>query len=247
MSHPLISVRGLNRRYGAVHALVDVDLDVQPGEVVSIIGPSGSGKSTLIRCLNGLETPTSGSIAIDGGAIGLNDHKAWTRIRPDVGMVFQDYALFPHMTVLRNMTLAPVRRGRASREAAEATALELLAMVGLADKAHVHPAELSGGQQQRVAIVRALAMKPKALLFDEPTSALDPETIRDVLLVMQKLAEGGMTMVVVSHEIGFAREVGDRLVFMERGRIVEQGPPGQLLERPATQRLADFLAHLIRH
>jgi polar amino acid transport system ATP-binding protein len=247
MSHPLISVRGLNRRYGAVHALVDVDLDVQPGEVVSIIGPSGSGKSTLIRCLNGLETPTSGSIAIDGSAIGLNDHKAWTRIRPDVGMVFQDYALFPHMTVLRNMTLAPVRRGRASREAAEATALELLAMVGLADKAHVHPAELSGGQQQRVAIVRALAMKPKALLFDEPTSALDPETIRDVLLVMQKLAEGGMTMVVVTHEIGFAREVGDRLVFMERGRIVEQGPPGQLLERPATQRLADFLAHLIRH
>jgi polar amino acid transport system ATP-binding protein len=247
MSHPLISVRGLNRRYGAVHALVDVDLDVQPGEVVSIIGPSGSGKSTLIRCLNGLETPTSGSIAIDGSAIGLNDQKAWTRIRPDVGMVFQDYALFPHMTVLRNMTLAPVRRGRASREAAEATALELLAMVGLADKAHVHPAELSGGQQQRVAIVRALAMKPKALLFDEPTSALDPETIRDVLLVMQKLAEGGMTMVVVTHEIGFAREVGDRLVFMERGRIVEQGPPGQLLERPATQRLADFLAHLIRH
>jgi polar amino acid transport system ATP-binding protein len=230
-----------------VQALVDVDLDVQQGEVVSIIGPSGSGKSTLIRCLNGLETPTSGSIAIDGSAIGLNDHEAWTRIRPDVGMVFQDYALFPHMTVLRNMTLAPIRRGRASREEAEAIALELLAMVGLADKAHAHPAELSGGQQQRVAIVRALAMKPKALLFDEPTSALDPETIRDVLQVMQRLAQEGMTMVVVTHEIGFAGEVGDRLVFMERGRIVEEGPPRQLLERPATRRLADFLAHLIRH
>ncbi|HWL72079.1 MAG TPA: amino acid ABC transporter ATP-binding protein [Geminicoccus sp.] len=247
MPEPLISARGLNRHYGAVQALVDVDLDVHAGEVVSIIGPSGSGKSTLIRCLNGLEIPTSGTITIDGQPIGLRDHRAWTRIRPDVGMVFQDYTLFPHLTVLRNMTLAPVRRGRASRAEAEANAMELLAKVGLADKAHVHPAELSGGQQQRVAIVRALAMKPKVLLFDEPTSALDPETIRDVLEVMQQLAREGMTMVVVTHEIGFAGEVGSRLVFMERGRIVEEGPPRQLLERPASRRLADFLAHLIRH
>jgi polar amino acid transport system ATP-binding protein len=244
---PLISVRGLSRRFGAVQALSDIDLDVYPGQVMSIIGPSGSGKSTLIRCLNGLETPNSGSISIDGQPVRLNDHRAWTRVRPDVGMVFQDYALFPHMTVLRNMTLAPVRRGRASPKEAEAVALDLLAKVGLADKAHVHPVELSGGQQQRVAIVRALAMKPKVLLFDEPTSALDPETIRDVLLVMQKLALDGMTMVVVTHEIGFAREVGNHLIFMARGRIVEQGAPHELLQRPKTEQLAGFLSHLIRH
>ena len=247
MTPPLISVRGLCRRYGTVQALVNIDLDVHQGQVMSIIGPSGSGKSTLIRCLNGLETPTSGSIAIDGRAIGLDDHKAWTRVRPDVGMVFQDYALFPHLTVLRNMTLAPVRRRRATRQEAEATAMELLTKVGLADKANVHPVELSGGQQQRVAIVRALAMKPKVLLFDEPTSALDPETIRDVLVVMQTLAEEGMTMVVVTHEIGFAKEVGDHLIFMERGVIVEQGSPQEMLEHPATDRLAAFLSHLIQH
>jgi polar amino acid transport system ATP-binding protein len=242
---PLISARGLRRVYGnGVRALDGVDFDVMPGEVVSVIGPSGSGKSTLIAALNGLERPDAGSIAIEGAPIRLGDERAWRRTRLEIGMVFQDYALFPHMTVLQNMMLAPLRRGRATRAEAEAHSLDLLRRVGLSDKAQARPAELSGGQQQRVAIVRALAMKPKALLFDEPTSALDPETIQDVLATMQWLARDGMTMVVVTHEIGFAREVADRLVFMAEGRIVEQGQPAELIARPRSPRLADFLSHL---
>jgi polar amino acid transport system ATP-binding protein len=242
----VISARGLRRVYGnGVVALDDVDFDVHRGQVVSIIGPSGSGKSTLIASLNGLETPDAGEIVVNGQRIALGDARAWGRVRKYVGMVFQDYALFPHMSVLQNMTLAPLRRGRLRRDEAEAHSLDLLARVGLASKAHARPAELSGGQQQRVAIVRALAMKPDVLLFDEPTSALDPETIREVLQVMQRLAQDGMTMVVVTHEIGFASEVADRLVFMADGRIVEDGPPAALIGQPRTPRLAEFLSHLL--
>jgi ABC-type polar amino acid transport system ATPase subunit len=242
----VVSARGLRRIFGnGVVALDNVDFDVRRGQVVSIIGPSGSGKSTLIASLNGLETPDAGEIVINGQRIALGDERAWSRVRQDVGMVFQDYALFPHMSVLQNMTLAPLRRGRLRRDEAEAHSLDLLGRVGLASKAHARPSELSGGQQQRVAIVRALAMKPAVLLFDEPTSALDPETIRDVLQVMQRLAQDGMTMVVVTHEIGFAREVADRLVFMADGRIVEDGVPAALISQPRTPRLAEFLRHLL--
>ncbi len=241
---PLIAARGLRRVFGGVVALDGVDFEVPAGQVVGVIGPSGSGKSTLVAALNGLDTPDAGSIAIAGRAVRLGHERAWRRVRLEIGMVFQDYALFPHLTVLQNMVLAPVRRGLSTRAAAEAHSLALLRQVGLSDKAQAWPAELSGGQQQRVAIVRALAMRPKALLFDEPTSALDPETILDVLAVMKALARDGMTMVVVTHEIGFAREVADRLVFMAAGRIVEDGTPADLLDRPRSARLAEFLAHL---
>ena len=241
---PLIAARGLRRVFGGVVALDGVDFEVPAGQVVGVIGPSGSGKSTLVAALNGLDTPDAGSIAIAGRVVRLGHERAWRRVRLEIGMVFQDYALFPHLTVLQNMILAPVRRGLSTRAAAEAHSLALLRQVGLSDKAQAWPAELSGGQQQRVAIVRALAMRPKALLFDEPTSALDPETILDVLAVMKALARDGMTMVVVTHEIGFAREVADRLVFMAAGRIVEDGTPADLLDRPRSARLAEFLAHL---
>ncbi|MBV8912485.1 MAG: amino acid ABC transporter ATP-binding protein [Acetobacteraceae bacterium] len=244
----IICARGLRRVFAnGVVALDGVDFDVRRGQVISIIGPSGSGKSTLIASLNGLETPDAGEITVEGRRIALGDERAWRRVRQDVGMVFQDYALFPHLSVLQNVTLAPLRCGRLRRDEAEAYSLDLLRRVGMADKAHARPAELSGGQQQRVAIVRALAMKPKVLLFDEPTSALDPETIRDVLDVMQRLAREGMTMVVVTHEIGFAQEVADRLVFMADGRIMEDGPPAALMALPGTRRLAGFLSHLMHH
>jgi ABC-type polar amino acid transport system ATPase subunit len=242
---PLISVRGLTKCFGTYTALTGIDLDVRRGEVLVIIGPSGSGKSTLIRCLNGLEEMSEGSIAIDGRVMTNKDRRGWCDIRAEVGMVFQDYALFPHLTILRNMMLAPVRRGRADRTSAEAKARELLALVGLADKAESYPAQLSGGQQQRVAIMRALAMQPKALLFDEPTSALDPETIVSVLDVMRKVAEGGMTTVIVTHEMGFAREVADRVVFMDGGRIVEEGAPGDLFARPQQARTQRFLGQVL--
>lgn len=241
---PLLSIRGLCKNYGAVPALDHVDFEVQSGQVVSIIGPSGSGKSTFIRCMNGLETASSGSIAFEGRQIPLSNQRVWTKLRPDLGMVFQDYSLFPHLSILRNIALAPVLRGRTTKAEAQDRALGLLARFGLADKAYAYPVELSGGQQQRVAIIRALAMNPKALLFDEPTSALDPETIKGVLDIMLDLARNGMTMVVVSHEIGFARQVADRLVFMAGGRIVEQGRPEDLVLRPQSERLADFLRHL---
>jgi ABC-type polar amino acid transport system ATPase subunit len=243
-SAPLLAISGLCKNYGAVSALDHVDFEIQKGQVVSIIGPSGSGKSTFIRCMNGLEMASSGTVAFEGRQIPLSSQRAWTKLRPDLGMVFQDYSLFPHLSILRNIALAPVLRGRATKAEAQDRALALLARFGLADKAHAYPVELSGGQQQRVAIIRALAMNPKALLFDEPTSALDPETIKDVLDIMLDLARNGMTMIVVSHEIGFARQVADRLVFMAGGRIVEQGRPEDLVARPQSERLVEFLRHL---
>ena len=243
---PLIRVRGLQKHFGATPVLKGIDLDVQAGEVLVVVGPSGSGKSTLIRTLNGLVEPTAGEIAIDGVVTPAKDRKAWQRLREDIGMVFQDYALFPHLTVRRNMTLAPMRRGRLAAADADAEVHRLLELVNLAHKADAYPRELSGGQQQRVAIVRALAMKPKALLFDEPTSALDPETVSDVLAVMRDLADRGMTMVVVTHEMGFAREVADRVVFMDEGVIMEDAPPAQMFSNPQHARTRAFLGKVLR-
>jgi ABC-type polar amino acid transport system ATPase subunit len=242
---PLISVRGLQKSFRAVPVLDAIDLDVARGEVVAIIGPSGSGKSTLVRCLNGLVKPDAGTLSVAGTSVDMHDERAWQAIRVELGMVFQNYALFPHLTVLRNVTLAPVRRGRCDATTAETQARQLLARVGLGHKADCYPSELSGGQQQRVAIVRALAMKPQAILFDEPTSALDPETIADVLDVIRQLARNGTTMVVVTHEMGFAREVADRVVFMADGRILEQGAPAELFGAPTHERTQHFL-HNVR-
>ncbi|QEI09515.1 amino acid ABC transporter ATP-binding protein [Pigmentiphaga aceris] len=242
----MIRVRGLNKQFGATPVLKGIDLDVHAGEVLVVVGPSGSGKSTLIRTLNGLVEPSGGEIAIDGVVTPANDRKAWQRLREDIGMVFQDYALFPHLTVRRNMTLAPMRRGRLREAEADAEVRRLLELVNLAHKIDAYPRELSGGQQQRVAIVRALAMKPKALLFDEPTSALDPETVSDVLAVMRDLANRGMTMVVVTHEMGFAREVADRVVFMDEGVIMEDAPPEQMFSNPQHARTRAFLGKVLR-
>jgi ABC-type polar amino acid transport system, ATPase component len=236
---PVISARGLVKSYKGMRALDNVDADVLPGEVLVVIGPSGSGKSTFIRCLNGLELVDQGVVRIHEREV--RTRKEWQLMRRRIGMVFQDYSLFPHMTVLRNICLAPVRAGISSRDEAESHARRMLDRVGLAHKADAYPVELSGGQQQRVAIVRALAMKPEAILFDEPTSALDPETIGEVLAVMRELASDGMTMVVVTHEMGFAKEVADRVIFMDRGRIVESGPPEKLFAAPTETRTRDFL------
>lgn len=242
----MLKVRGLHKHFGEHHVVKGVDMDVNEGEVVVIIGPSGSGKSTFIRCLNNLEEPTGGSVVIGGGeSIKAGDRKALAKLREEVGMVFQDYTLFPHMTVMANMILAPVKLKRASKAEAQATALALLERVGLSHKAQGYPSELSGGQQQRVAIVRALAMKPKLLLFDEPTSALDPETVGDVLNVMKGLAAEGMTMIVVTHEMGFAREVADRVVFFDGGKIVEMGPPSQIFSAPKEARTRQFLQSVL--
>ncbi|GAB4097461.1 amino acid ABC transporter ATP-binding protein [Brachybacterium horti] len=243
---PLISVRGVSKHFGDFVALNDVDLDVRRGEVVAVIGASGSGKSTLCRCINRLETITSGEIRIDGELL-PEEGRELTRLRSDVGMVFQSFNLFPHLRAIDNITLGPRKVRGASKADAEQRARELLERVGLADKAHSLPAELSGGQQQRVAIARALAMDPKALLFDEPTSALDPEVINEVLDVMGSLAERGMTMLVVTHEMGFARHVCDRVVFMDRGEIVEEGEPEQFFTAPRTQRARDFLSTILPH
>jgi polar amino acid transport system ATP-binding protein len=242
---PLIGARGLTKAYGAIHALNGVDLSVARGEVIVIIGPSGSGKSTLIRCLNGLEHADAGEIRIDGQPVKAHSSRMWREVRQRIGMVFQDYTLFPHMTVLRNIMFAPVRSGRRTSDAARDDALRLLARVGLAEKADAFPAHLSGGQLQRVAIVRALAMAPDAILFDEPTSALDPEMIREVLDVIRDLSQQGMTMVVVSHEMGFAREAADRVIFMDAGRVVEQGPPEQVFGAPREERTRRFLAQIL--
>ncbi|MCS3471927.1 polar amino acid transport system ATP-binding protein [Pseudomonas sp. JUb42] len=242
----MLKVRGLHKHFGEHHVVKGVDMDVNEGEVVVIIGPSGSGKSTFIRCLNSLEEPTGGSVVIGGGeSIKAGDRKALAKLREEVGMVFQDYTLFPHMTVMANMILAPVKLKRASKAEAQATALALLERVGLSHKAQGYPSELSGGQQQRVAIVRALAMKPRLLLFDEPTSALDPETVGDVLNVMKGLAAQGMTMIVVTHEMGFAREVADRVVFFDGGKIVETGPPSQIFSAPKEARTRQFLQSVL--
>ena len=227
-----------------LHAVKNVSLTVNDGEVVVIIGPSGSGKSTLLRTVNGLETAQSGSILIDGIDI-MDKDTDIRRVREEVGMVFQSFNLFPHLSVLDNITLAPIKVKKMSRRDAEDKAMELLATVGLADKAHQKPTQLSGGQQQRVAIVRALAMKPKAMLFDEPTSALDPEMIKEVLDVMLKLAKSGMTMLLVTHEMGFARAAADKVVFMADGEVVESGTPEEMFANPKTQRAKDFLNHIL--
>lgn len=233
-----------NNNGTTLHAVRNVSLTVNDGEVVVIIGPSGSGKSTLLRIVNGLETAQSGSILIDGVDI-MDKDTDIRRVREEVGMVFQSFNLFPHLSVLDNITLAPMKVRKMSRKEAEDKAMELLATVGLADKAHQKPTQLSGGQQQRVAIVRALAMEPKAMLFDEPTSALDPEMIKEVLDVMLKLAKSGMTMLLVTHEMGFARAAADKVVFMADGEVVESGTPDEMFTNPKTQRTKDFLNHIL--
>ena len=242
----LIRVEDVCKEYGggSVHALSHCNFSVKRGEVVAIIGPSGSGKSTLLRCLNLLEQPSSGTIyfkdvALNGKKVDLDLH------RREMGMVFQHFNLFPHMTVKKNITLAPVKLGLKSQVDADAQAMALLERIGLADKADEYPAMLSGGQKQRIAIVRALAMAPEVMLFDEPTSALDPEMVGEVLDLMRDLAEGGMTMVVVTHEMGFAREVADRVVFMSGGAIIEEGAPAVLFDHPKSERLQSFLAKVL--
>lgn len=239
----MINIENLYKSYGDVHVLKGVDLNVKEKEVVVIIGPSGSGKSTLLRCMNYLEVPTKGKVTVDG--ILLDGEANINKVREEVGMVFQRFNLFPHMTVLENIMLAPMKVRKVSREAAEKEARGLLARVGVADKADNYPTQLSGGQQQRVAIARALAMKPKVMLFDEPTSALDPEMVGEVLDVMRKLAKAGMTMVIVTHEMGFAREVGDRLLFVDEGRIIEQGDPKEVFENPQQERTKLFLSKVL--
>ena len=241
---PLISLRGIGKRFGAHQALRGIDLDIEAGSVVVLIGPSGSGKSTLIRCINGLVRPDEGTLAIAGRQVDIHHESAWQKLRTEIGMVFQDYALFPHLSVLDNMTLTPKRRLKLPRAEAEERAKALLAKVGLAHKAQDYPSALSGGQQQRVGIVRALAMQPRAILFDEPTSALDPETISSVLDVMKDLAREGATMIVVTHEMGFAREVADRVVFMADGAIVEEGVPDAFFANPRHERSRAFLSNI---
>jgi polar amino acid transport system ATP-binding protein len=235
---------GLTKRFGAATVLDDVDLDVATGEVVCVIGPSGSGKSTLLRCLNLLEVPTAGRVFLGDDELTAPGAPV-DALRRRLGMVFQSFNLFPHRTVIDNVTLAPVTVLGLDRATARARGLALLDRVGLADRADEHPARLSGGQQQRVAIARALAMEPEAMLFDEVTSALDPELVKDVLAVMRSLAEAGMTMVVVTHEMGFAREVGDRVVFMDGGAIVEEGPPAAVLSAPRHERTQRFLSRVL--
>ena len=239
----MIDIENLRKSFGDVEVLKGIDLTIKEKEVVVIIGPSGSGKSTLLRCMNYLEEPTSGKVSVDG--IVLDGEANINKVREEVGMVFQRFNLFPHMTVLDNIMLAPIKVRHIRRAEAEDTARTLLARVGLADKADVYPSQLSGGQQQRVAIARALAMKPKVMLFDEPTSALDPEMVGEVLDVMRKLAEEGMTMVIVTHEMGFAREVGDRLLFVDDGRIIEQGDPKEVFEHPQEERTRLFLSKVL--
>ena len=239
----MIDIENLHKSYGAVEVLKGIDLDVKEKEVVVIIGPSGSGKSTLLRCINYLEKPTKGTVSVDG--ITLTNATNINAVRMEVGMVFQRFNLFPHMSVLENIMLAPQKVRHVSRQEAEKTAHELLSRVGLADRGDAYPSQLSGGQQQRVAIARALAMHPKVMLFDEPTSALDPEMVGEVLDVMKKLAGEGMTMVVVTHEMGFAREVGDRVLFVDDGRILEQGTPEQIFEHPQEERTKEFLSKIL--
>lgn len=237
---PKVLVRGLKKQYGDNVVLKSIDLSIQPGEVVCVIGPSGSGKSTMLRCLNRMEEINGGKVFVDG--VDITDPKEdINKIRQNIGMVFQHFNLFPHLSVLDNITLAPMELKGLSKVEAESLALYLLESVGLADKAHVAPNSLSGGQKQRVAIARALAMQPDVLLFDEPTSALDPEMVGDVLDVMKKLAEDGMTMIVVTHEMGFAREVADRVIFMDGGFIVEENVPEELFSHPSHERTQSFL------
>jgi glutamate transport system ATP-binding protein len=239
-----VVLQGVDKRFGDVHALRDINLEVDRGEVVVVLGPSGSGKSTLCRCINRLETIDQGTILLDGVPL-PEEGKALARARADVGMVFQSFNLFAHKTVLQNVTLGPIHVRGLSKSAAQERGRALLERVGIADKAHRYPSEISGGQQQRAAIARALAMDPKLLLFDEPTSALDPEMIKEVLDVMLELAHDGTTMIVVSHEMGFARAAARRVVFMDQGSIVEVGSPDRFFSAPSTERARDFLSKIL--
>ena len=246
MSDKIIQTRNIKKHYrgDSIKALDGVSVDIEKGEVVVVIGPSGSGKSTFLRCLNLLEVPTDGQIIFEG--VDITDKKTDINIhRQKMGMVFQHFNLFPHMTILQNMTLAPTRLLKKSKDEAEAKAMQLLQRVGLADRAQAYPSQLSGGQKQRVAIVRALAMEPEVMLFDEPTSALDPEMVGEVLDVMKELAHEGMTMVCVTHEMGFAREVGKRVLFMADGKLLEEGTPKEIFENPQNPRLQDFLSKVL--
>ena len=242
----MIQFRGVNKWFGPLHVLKDVDLHVKAGEVVVVCGPSGSGKSTLIRCINKLEPIQKGEIVVDG--MPLNDPSTdITKLRAEVGMVFQQFNLYPHMTARQNITLAPVKVRKQSRDEADRIARDLLVKVGIPEKSDDYPAQLSGGQQQRVAIARALAMQPKIMLFDEPTSALDPEMINEVLDVMVNLAREGMTMIVVTHEMGFAKKVSHRIIFMDEGRIVEEGGPAEFFANPKEERTRTFLSKILVH
>ena len=241
----MITIKNLKKTFGELEVLSGIDEHIEKGEVVVVIGPSGSGKSTFLRCLNLLETPTDGEIFIDGEKI--NDPKVdVNKIRQKMGMVFQHFNLFPHLTILGNITLAPTLVKKKSKHEAKEKAMELLGKVGLADKADAYPSQLSGGQKQRVAIARALAMEPEIMLFDEPTSALDPEMVGEVLDVMKGLANTGMTMVVVTHEMGFAREVGTRLLFMDQGVVMESGKPADIFENPQNERTQKFLRSVLK-
>ncbi|ERS86490.1 amino acid ABC transporter ATP-binding protein [Halomonas sp. PBN3] len=246
---PIVRMEKVNKHFGSLHVLKEIDLEVMPGEVVVVIGASGSGKSTLIRCINGLEEFQSGHIEVDGNE--LTPHgksgKALQKIRTEVGMVFQQFNLFPHLSVRDNVTLAPMKvRGWSDEDAVE-TAERLLERVGIADQADKYPTQLSGGQQQRVALARALAMEPRLMLFDEPTSALDPEMIGEVLDAMRELAREGMTMIIVTHEMGFAREVADRVIYVHKGEIAEEAPPETIFDSPADERTRSFLSRVLKH
>ena len=243
---PMISIQGVNKHFGALHVLKDINLDVARGQVVVVLGPSGSGKSTLCRTINRLETIDSGTIAIDGETLPAEGRKL-AQLRSDVGMVFQSFNLFAHKTIRENLTLGPIRVRGLSADKANERATQLLERVGITEQADKYPAQLSGGQQQRVAIARALAMDPKVMLFDEPTSALDPEMINEVLDVMTGLAKDGMTMVVVTHEMGFARRAANRVVFMSEGQIVEESTPQDFFTNPKSNRAKDFLSKILTH
>ncbi|MDC0663617.1 amino acid ABC transporter ATP-binding protein [Marinobacter sp. SS21] len=248
MAH-IVKMQGMNKYFGSLHVLKDIELTVESGEVVVIIGASGSGKSTLIRCVNGLEEFESGQLTVDNRSLAPRggNQRSLSAIRKEVGMVFQQFNLFPHLTVKRNIMLAPIKV-KSTREAdAEKTALRLLDRVGIGNQAEKYPSQLSGGQQQRVAIARALAMEPRLMLFDEPTSALDPEMIGEVLDVMRELAKEGMTMMVVTHEMGFAREVADRVIYIHEGQIVEQGQPDAVFDNPQNERTQAFLSRVLSH
>ncbi len=254
MTDTMVKAEGVHKRFGRLEVLKGIDLEVERGEVMCILGPSGSGKTTFLRCINHLEKINAGRLSVDGELVGYRESgdklyelrdREITGKRAEIGMVFQHFNLFPHMTALENVTLAPIGVLGISRDEARKRGRDLLARVGLGDKLDTYPVALSGGQQQRVAIARALAMQPKLMLFDEPTSALDPELVGDVLDAMRQLARDGMTMVVVTHEMGFAREVGDSVVFMDEGVVVEQGPPGEVLANPREERTREFLSKVL--
>ncbi|MFN8088484.1 MAG: amino acid ABC transporter ATP-binding protein [Mycobacterium sp.] len=242
----MISIKGVNKHFGALHVLKDINLEVERGQVVVILGPSGSGKSTLCRTINRLETIDSGTIAIDGETL-PDEGRKLAQLRSDVGMVFQSFNLFAHKTILENVTLAPIKVRKTDKDKAREHAMSLLQRVGVASQAEKYPSQLSGGQQQRVAIARSLAMNPKVILFDEPTSALDPEMVNEVLAVMTSLAGEGMTMVVVTHEMGFARRAANRVVFMADGAIIEDAPPNEFFDNPQSSRAKDFLGKVLNH